>query len=148
METPKTPPGFSQFDGQCPDGNGRCFFVIDRNAILAHFHGTGNKQKLLESALVPLVVDHPAGCWRGLERPDQDHAFCYTGLPDERLIKDGSISVPRPPGKVFAVYISGRRVRDGQYHVVKWSWIEEDASRPGFPVNHATRFGERLWPRD
>jgi hypothetical protein len=147
-QDPQPPPGFFQFEGQSPDGSGRCWFVIAKGALLKHFQDTGNTQKLLEGCLVPEVLDRPTGAWQDLKRHGQEEAFCYAGKPTGRYIRDSTIQVPCPPGRVFVVYVLGKPMKEGQFKVLKWNWVEEDSGRSGFPVDHETRFGRRLWPPD
>lgn len=36
----------------------------------------------------------------------------------------------------------------GQLEVLKWNWVEEDPDHEGFPIDHDSRFGKRLWPQN
>jgi len=145
---PKAPPGFHQFEGRCPESGATCYFVVAKDGLLKEFHETGNRRKLLEAYLLPEVLREPVGIWQDLKRPGQEQAYCYAGKPSGRYIKDTTIHVPCPPKQVFVVYVSGLRLKDGQLKVVKWTWVEEAPDHPGFPIDHTSRFGLRLWPQD
>ena len=108
---------------------------------------TGNRQKLLEGFAIPEVVSSPKGAWQGWGRPGQENAYAYAGIPSGRYLS-ASVELPCPPGKVFVVYVSARPMQSGHLRIIKWGWVEQDPNRPGFPVDHETRFGRRLWPQE
>ena len=143
---PECPAGFVQFEGQSPDGQGRSWFIISKNGLLNHFSERRNRSKLTDGFCVPEVVDSPTGTWIDLIRFGKEEAMCYAGIPDGRFLKDVSVEVPVPPGKVFAIYVAGRRATSGQLLVTDYEWLEEDKQHGGFPIDHHTRFGRRLWP--
>lgn len=106
----------------------------------------GNSQKYLESLLIPQVVAEPTGIWEGFQREGTDSAVCYAGRPRERKLRDAGITVPCPKGMVFSVYTAEKLLRNGQREVIKWGWVREHESDKGFPFDHESKFGKRLWP--
>ena len=144
---PDAPPGFHQFEGQSPDGTGRCWFAIANDSLTSLLRATGNRHKLLEAFAIPEIVSSPKGSWQGWGRTGQEQALAYAGIPSGRYMS-ASIELPCPPGKVFVVYVSARPMQTGHLKIIKWGWVEGDPNRSGFPVDHETRFGRRLWPQD
>jgi hypothetical protein len=122
----QAPPGFHGIPGRSPDGIGECLFIVAKDELLAHFYATGNRSKLLESLLIPEVLQAPCGIWQDLKRPGQQSAFCYSGKPTARHVYDTSITVPCPPGQVFFVYVRIRATK-----------------RPGTLSNHEVAMGYR-----
>lgn len=147
-DPPPVPAGFFQLPGRSPEGTGQAWFILSKDALLGHFRTTGNQHKAKEGYLVPHTLNSPTGIWFDLKRDELKDGFCYCGKPESRFLGDVTLEVPILPGKVFAVMISPTRAKHGQYKVLKWTWIEEDSARAGFPVDHTDRFGRRLWPRD
>lgn len=144
---PRCPNGYCQFEGMAPDGNGRAWFLVAKNGLLGHFRETRNRNKQLEGYLVPEVVESPDGVWEGLNRPDKKSAYCYCGRVKRRYLRDITVDIPFPKGKVFVVHVGERRASGGQLVIVDWTWDTESNGEPGFPEDHNTRYGRQLWPR-
>ena len=125
-----------------PSGDGTATFRVAKDRLLGHFRATGNSAMFLEGLLIPDVLEHPAAVFEGLERPGQEESLCYAGVPSKRYVRDKSIEVPFPPGKTFLVFMTCN------LKVTKWGWADEDPESPGYPMEHQTRFGRRLWPQE
>lgn len=143
---PLAPRGFLPIVGMAPNGSGAADFIIAKDRILGDFRETRNRSKQLDGFLVPAILAAPS--WVDLKNPGKDDSLVYCGLPSGRYLQDTSIEVPSPPGKVFAVYISGRKAAGGQRVVDSWEWIEADPERADLPLGYQTRLGSQLWSRD
>ena len=131
-----------EFEGLAPTGESKRLIRIPLGRLAQHFQETGNRSKFQEAWLVPDVCTKPAGIWRNLKRTGQEEAFCYAGEPSGEFAEGKGIRIESPRGKVFMVFLT-----EG-LEVTKWRYCEEDPNRPGFPLGHGDRFGERLWPKD
>jgi hypothetical protein len=130
------------FDGTGLAGAGQRTIIFPKTQILRHLEETHNVSVYNEAYLVPEVCANPTGIWRGLDRAGQDGTVCYAGKPTGDFARRHGIEVDFSDDDVFLVYLTD------QLHVIKWRFCEQDPNRPGFPVDHGTRFGERLWPQD
>ncbi len=132
-----------EFEGLAPSGVTKRVFRLPKSRIIKHFHETGNERMFREAALVPDVVASPAAIFLGLARSGQEEALCYTGVPSgEFASNNGLEAVSVPKGYTFMVFATK------DFEVAKWRLCEEAPERPGFPIDHETRFGRRLWPQD
>lgn len=136
-------PELLEFDGKSPSGLSTRIIRLPLHKILSHYERVCNTSKLDESWWVPDVCMTPAGVWRGLDRKNQEEAFCYSNVPTGNFKKTyGGPEIEFPNGKVFLVFL------DPEMEVTKWRKCKEDPDFPGFPIGHATRFGERTWLQD
>ena len=142
---PAPPPGFLAFTGKSSDGSRQEQFVIAKDGILGHFRDARNKTKQMEGFLVPEVLRHPSAIWIDLLSAGKRDWMVYAGVPRGKFLQDPTIEIPCPPGQVFAVYIGGRRATSGHLVVDSWEWLEADPQRSDFPIDHASRYGRRLW---
>jgi hypothetical protein len=138
--------GFLPIAGIAPDGSGPADFIVAKDEILGDFREKRNRSKQLDGLLVPAILAAPS--WVDFKSPGKDDSLVYCGLPGSRYLQDLSIEIPCPPGKVFGVYVRGRRAAAGQWVVDSWEWIEADPQRPDFPLAYQTRLGSQLWSRE
>lgn len=131
-----------EWEGVGLAGVGTRLIRLPKSAMLKHARETGNSAVFNDAYLVPDVTMAPACIHRGLERSGQDEAICYCGVPSyDFATKHGRQNdVILPPGFIFMVFMTKDLV------VTKWRACEEAKSDPGFAIDHATRFGRRLWP--
>lgn len=99
-------------------------------------------------------------CFRGIERPlaeDDDgwDVVAYILRPrffyeyDPNMVSV-ALKVPVPRGVVFVVYARLANEKDvvasGVSGVIThWDFVEADSADPKLPVNHSSRYRERLW---
>ena len=95
-----------------------------------------------EAWFVPDVCCDPSGIWRGLDRQGQEGAFCYAGIATGEFAKKNGQQVVAPANKLLMVFCTPN------LEIAKWRFVGECPDRPEWPLDHATRYGERLWPRD
>jgi hypothetical protein len=143
MKSVGTTPELFEFEGKSPSGESVRLIRFPLNALLKHFDDMCNTSMRDEAWWVPDVCEDPAGIWRGLNRSDQNEAFCYCGVPSGRFAKQFS-----GPQIEFAARFVLMVFLDPQLEVVKWRKCLADSTIRGFPVQHESRFGERLWPTD
>jgi len=92
--------------------------------------------------IVPAVLQKPAAIFEGL-RSDEDEDprgygwRCYCGLPEKSYRADGAAAPPYR-GQVYLVFIDDEGV------AYNWRWERADHDNPTVPLNHATRFKQRL----
>jgi hypothetical protein len=146
MTQSQPPPGFFQIDGKSPDGMGRDQFVIPLVGNFQYLDENRLRQKMLEAALIPEVLDKPSGIWEDLISSGKTGWLCYSGRASGRLIRNSSINVPCPPSQVFAIYVRETRAHDGQLIVDWWEWVPSDPRNPNFPEEYDARYGKQLWP--
>lgn len=136
------PSDLLSFQGVGPAGVAKRTFNLPKDHIVKHLIETGNRSVYDEAFLVPETVANPAGIWQGLGRRDQDGALCFAGVPQGEFARQHGVEIDIPEDAVFLVYTTDQMV------VTKWRYCEQDPERPGFPIDHDSRFGERLWPQD
>lgn len=130
-----------------PDGIGRQRFIIPTGENLRNLDENRHREKLLEAALIPEVLDVPLSVWEDLISGGKKGWLCYSGRPSGNMIRNVSINVPCPPQQVFAIYIRDKPAKHGQRIVDWWEWVPCDGENKDFPANYATRYGRRLWPQ-
>lgn len=64
--------------------------------------------------------------------------LCYCGVPSCAFHAQSGTRRQPWPNSVMLVYVNESR------EVFKFEWVEADRSEPHLPVDHETRFGERL----
>src|SRR5208337_3405121 len=62
---------------------------------------------------------------------------CYCGIPEQSFRPDGSSARPYP-GQVYLVFVNDEKV------TYNWRWEKADPDDPRLPVDHETRFKQRL----
>jgi hypothetical protein len=120
--------------------------------------GVSARNDLLPGALMSIAEAH--ACFQGIERPlaeDNDGGevvayilrprFFYEYDPDMVSV---ALKVPVPRDVVFVVYArlfaSGVVVASGQTGVIThWGFVEADSADQKLPVNHSSRYRDRLW---
>jgi hypothetical protein len=115
--------------------------AILRRETLAQYEETGNSSLIVDAWLAPDVLISPSGIWQNLNRGGQQEAFCYVGVPTGNFARSQGGHVPLLEGKTFMVFL------DKGFEVAKWRWCEMDGQTYGFPIDHDSRFGRRLWPQ-
>lgn len=92
--------------------------------------------------LIPTVTEHPESVFSGLSRDNRredESGWCYCGRP-ERTLTPGGVDVPRPPGMIFAAFISDAD------EIFNWGWEPQDPNDESAPRGFEQRFEQRLWP--
>ncbi len=94
------------------------------------------------SQLVGYVLQHPTAIFEGIRRDTEDPKYgagwrCYCGTPPCAYDERGD-EVNPPPGQVYLVFVNDEEV------VYNWRWDRADPDNGRLPVDHATRFRERL----
>jgi hypothetical protein len=133
------------FDGVSPAGGSTRTFTIRPTSLLKDLGDAGVATVFEDAWLIPDVCREPTGIWLGLNRREQQEALCYAGKPDYAFARAHGREIEEirlPNGFVFLVFLTK------DLEVTKWRLSKEDEDHPGFPLQHATRFGERLWPKD
>jgi hypothetical protein len=133
-----------EWDGMSPAGIvcGR-IIRLPQSTIIKHVRETGNHAAFDEALWIPDVTRSAAAIFRGLGRDGQDEAFCYVGIPSGEFASNcRREDLALPDGQTFLVFLRG------DLEVSKWRTCKSDPRRPGFPIDHETRFGARLWPTD
>ena len=92
--------------------------------------------------IVPMILQHPAAIFAGLRRDeDEDRRGygwrCYCGLTEHSYRPDGSEARPYP-NQVYLVFVNDQRV------AYNWRWEQAHPDDPTLPVDHETRFRQRL----
>lgn len=128
----------AEFSGLTPTGNAERLMHFDADALLSYYNSHGLGSKLAEAWLVPDVCSNPAGTWR--EAPGRgDVVFCYSGVPSGQYAAANNRTIEIPPNRVLIVSLSGA------FGVLDWRFCQAAPDVPGFPVDHESRFGERIW---
>jgi hypothetical protein len=132
-----------EFDGFCHVRESVAQHIyLPKHRLLKHFEDTGNLSMYDEAWYVPDVCKSPAGIWQGLDRTDQEEAYCYAGVPSGEFSIAHGMAFAFPNDHTLMVFLTRG------FEVTKWRKCKEAADRPGFPFDHQKRFGGRLWPKD
>jgi hypothetical protein len=129
-----------EFPGMSPEGSGEEWFSVEANGLAFHLASSGNSSMLSDAWFVPDVCRYPAGVWRGLNRPGQEQALCYAGIPSGQFAFDHNATPFFQTDRTFLVFATP------DFRVTKWRWSEADLVIPAYPLDYQTRFGEQLWP--
>jgi hypothetical protein len=131
-----------EFEGLAPTGNAKRLMTISPDGLMEHLVNTGSRSKIEEAWLIPDICQTPTAIWRDWDRAGTEGYFCYSGVPLGAFATEHQKTLQIPKEKVFLVYLTD------QFEAVKWCYCQADPNRPGFPIDHEIRFGERLWPQD
>jgi hypothetical protein len=120
--------------------------------------GVGARNDLISGALTSIAEAH--ACYRGIERPlaeddDGSNVVAYVLRPrffyeyDPNMVSV-ALKVPVPRGVVFVAYarLADPKgvVASGEAGVIThWGFVEADSADPKLPVNHSSRYRDRLW---
>jgi len=120
--------------------------------------GVDARNDFIAGALTSIKEAH--ACFRGIERPlaeddDGRNVVAYVLRPrffyeyDPNMVSV-ALKVPVPRDVVFVVYARLIDEKDvvssGPVGVIThWGFVEADRSDPRLPVNHSSRYRERLW---
>ena len=116
-------------------------FTLAPGGIVHHVLDTGNVSLQTDAWLIPDVCLKPAGIWRGLKRKGQDETLIYAGVPDAEFSSDRDQDIELVEGMTFLLFVTA------DFVVRKYRWEQVTPEGPaGYPINHATRFEEQLWP--
>jgi hypothetical protein len=123
------------------DGTLSCEVQIsfDRMQVVAR-RGLGHIKEC--GYIVPAILERPVAIFEGLRRDEDEDRWgygwrCYCGLPDSAYRIDGS-SIPPYSGQVYLVFVNDERV------AYNWRWEKADPDDRKLPIDHATRFKQRL----
>ena len=100
----------------------------------------GHTTRLARLKLASEVASDPYVVFEDWKRPQQEDGLCYCGRPTIDY-RDIDITVPAPPGMIFAVYVkpSGK--------ISRWDWEPADQENPDYPADWRNqRFGRIVWP--
>ena len=92
--------------------------------------------------VVPMILQQPSAVFQGLRRDeDEDRKGygwrCYCGIPEHAYLADGTPIRPYE-GQVYLVFVNDEGV------AYNWRWEQGDPENPSLPIDHQTRFRERL----
>lgn len=130
-----------EFEGLSITGNAQRLMVLPRR-LLDHAKQTCNVPLIEEAAFVVDVCRNPAGIWRGLNRLDQDEALVYCGIPSGEFCREHNLPFRIDERFTFMVFQTKTHI------ITKWRKCETSSEIAGYPKEHQTRFGVRLWPQD
>jgi hypothetical protein len=83
------------------------------------------------------VLTRPTAVFRGIREEGERDWLCYVDTPKHSYTREGQTRPPRR-GRVFLVFVN----QDGvAYHR---RWEECDPDDPKLPLNHDSRFSERI----
>jgi hypothetical protein len=100
---------------------------------------SGLEHRFYRLRLIKEVGENPTAIYQGWNRLGYEESLCYVGRPRIDFPSDG-IELPRPPGKVFAVFVTASGKCED------WRWEPCDPKNPELIENHDTRFGKKIWP--
>jgi hypothetical protein len=87
---------------------------------------------------VPAALLKPTAVFRGVREEGERNWLCYCSVPAQRYdLTTGEIRRIHP-GRVFLVFVNDDNI------VYNWRWEQADSSHPKLPVNHASRFEEKV----
>ena len=91
---------------------------------------------------VPAILQSPTAVFEGLRRDEDEDPRgvgwrCYCGIPDHSYRQDGTEAAPYP-NQVYVVFVNDEGV------AYNWRWEKADPDETALPVDHQTRFKERL----
>jgi len=92
--------------------------------------------------IVPAVLQTPTSIFEGLRRDEDEDRWgygwrCYCGLPEQAFLADVT-KIPPYRGQVYVVFLNDERV------AYNWRWEKADPDDIRLPVDHETRFKQRL----
>jgi len=92
--------------------------------------------------ILPMILQKPTAIFEGLRRDEDEDRWgygwrCYCGIPEQSFRPDGSSARPYP-GQVYLVFVNDEKV------AYNWRWEKADPDNPRLPVDHETRFKQRL----
>jgi hypothetical protein len=92
--------------------------------------------------IVPAVLGRPTAIFEGLRRDEDEDRWgygwrCCCGVPEKAYRTDGSEIRPYV-GQVYVVFVNDERV------AYSWRWEKADPDNRMLPVDHETRFKQRL----
>ncbi len=92
--------------------------------------------------IVPSILQKPSAVFEGLTADDDEDRRgvgwrCYCGIPQPSYGSDGLPGRPYP-GQVYLVFVNDEGV------AYNWRWDKADPAEPTLPINHATRFKQRI----
>jgi hypothetical protein len=130
--------GYTSVEGMHFSGQGKATFYIS-TSVLDNYANAGVGGKYFDLFSIPAVLGLPVVVFQGLKREDQAESLCYAGIPAKRYLS-AEITVPPKPGRAFAVYMNN------ELKIFDWRWEISDESKPGYPLEWATRYETTLWP--
>jgi hypothetical protein len=91
---------------------------------------------------VPRILQGPTAIFEGLRRDEDEDRWgygwrCYCGVPEQSFRRDGTPAPPYP-GQVYLVFVNDEKV------AYNWRWEKADPDNPRLPIDHETRFKQRL----
>ncbi len=129
--------GWVHFKGKHPAREGEQIFKFPTRNVL-HLRTHGHEKKFCEIFSIESVLQNPAVIFEGLKREGLEEGFCYCGVPAVKYLTE-TVSVSVPPEMVFLIFATK------DYEIFEFRWERMDATRPGFPTDHATRFNSIRW---
>src|SRR5208282_1688222 len=92
--------------------------------------------------ILPMILQKPTAIFEGLRSDEDEDRWgygwrCYCGIPEQSFRPDGSSARPYP-GQVYLVFVNDEKV------TYNWRWEKADPDDPRLPVDHETRFKQRL----
>jgi hypothetical protein len=92
--------------------------------------------------ILPMILQKPTAIFEGLRSDEDEDRWgygwrCYCGIPEQSFRPDGSSARPYP-GQVYLVFVNDEKV------AYNWRWEKADPDNPRLPVDHETRFKQRL----
>jgi hypothetical protein len=92
--------------------------------------------------ILPTILQKPTAIFEGLRSDEDEDRWgygwrCYCGIPEQSFRPDGSSARPYP-GQVYLVFVNDEKV------AYNWRWEKADPDDPRLPVDHETRFKQRL----
>lgn len=136
-------PGFYELaalNPEDPEGNRiKVYLPLD----LAHKKLVDHSVKYKNLPAVQGILISPKRIFRGIRQEEEgcwDDGWCYVGRPESIWLSD---AVQAPLGRtfVYSVYLDGNRV------IYLWRSEKSDPGDPLSPIDHAERYGRRVWPR-
>jgi hypothetical protein len=92
--------------------------------------------------ILPMILQKPTAIFEGIRSEEDEDRWgygwrCYCGVPEQSFRTDGSSARPYT-GQVYLVFVNDEKV------AYNWRWEKADPDNPRLPVDHETRFKQRL----
>lgn len=117
---------------------------FDANLSFVKQHGDeGVFWKYNLGRFLHLITASPVVIFEGLEREGLEDGFCYCGRFEPVAINE-STKFSLPENRVVVVFV---QCLESGFEIFEWDKREEDADRPGWPINWKADFRKVKWPQ-